>query len=255
MAEHGLSHKRLAIGHLPQSTRMKNGESNNMNVGQLKQMAAKAAVEHVQDGMIVGLGTGSTASPAIQLIGERGLKIRGVPTSEASAELARSLGIPLLTLADVTRIDLTIDGADEIDPQGNLIKGGGGALLREKVVASITCHQIIIADKSKDVPVLGRFPLPIEVVPFATPLIRHQIRELGCVPVLRQRDGKTFVTDNGNYILDCAFGKIEAPAALDAALQRLPGIVEDGLFVGLTHRIIVASEDGVCDRVVQGEDS
>ncbi len=224
-----------------------------MNVDELKKMAAAAAVEYVKDGMVVGLGTGSTASPAIRLIAEQGLKIHGIPTSQVSADLARSLGIPLLSVAEVRRIDLTIDGADEIDPQGNLIKGGGGALLREKVVASITDCEIIIADDSKNVPVLGQFPLPVEVVPFAAPLLIHRLTAFGCVPELRRRGGKTFVTDNGNYILDCAFGKIEQPGALEQELRRLPGVVESGLFVGLAHRIITASEHGIDDREVEGQ--
>jgi ribose 5-phosphate isomerase A len=210
-----------------------------------KQLVGEKATEYIKDGMIVGLGTGSTAYFAIMKIGEmvkNGLKINGVPTSKQTEELALSLGIPLLEIADVTKIDVTIDGADEYDPQKQLIKGGGGALLREKIIASITDFYIIIADQSKQSEVLGSFALPVEVTPFAKEITLMQLKNLGCSPVFREKDGKLFVTDNQNYIADCKFSSIENPIELNQKLNLISGVVENGLFVNMAN--IIITEDG-----------
>jgi ribose 5-phosphate isomerase A len=210
-----------------------------------KQLVGEKATEYIKDGMILGLGTGSTAYFAIMKIGEmvkNGLKIKGVPTSKQTEELALSLDIPLLEMADVTKIDVTIDGADEYDPQKQLIKGGGGALLREKIIASITDFYIIIADQSKQSEVLGSFALPVEVTPFAKEITLMQLKNLGCSPVFREKDGKLFVTDNQNYIADCKFSSIENPIELNQKLNLIPGVVENGLFVNMAN--IIITEDG-----------
>src|ERR1035438_8408377 len=194
-----------------------------------KEMAGRAAAELVRDGDIVGLGTGSTAYFAVVALGERvkaGLKITGIPTSVQTAELARALGIPLTTLDEHPEIDITIDGADEVDPTLNLIKGGGGALLREKVVATASKKMVVVADSAKVVTVLGKFPLPVEIVAFARAVVEKKIATLGGLPKLRTKaDGTVYVTDNGNQILDCNFGQIADPAALALALSNIPGIV------------------------------
>jgi len=181
-----------------------------------KEAAGRAAAELVRDGDVVGLGTGSTAYFAVVALGERvkaGLKITGIPTSVQTAALARAAGIPLTTLDEHPEIDITIDGADELDSKLNLIKGGGGALLREKVVASASRKMVVVADSGKVVPVLGKFPLPVEIISFARPVIEKKIVALGGSPKLRTRpDGSSYITDNGNQILDCSFGKIADPA-------------------------------------------
>jgi ribose 5-phosphate isomerase A len=209
-----------------------------------KEAAARASLKYVRDGQVVGLGTGSTATIAIRLLGEKvraGLKIRGIPTSKASHGLAQQLGIPLITFEDAQQIDVTIDGADEFDPALNLIKGGGGALLREKIVASATRFQVIVTDSSKQVQVLGKFPLPVEVIKFAEPLIAKRISEMGVRAVRRQDpSGKPYLTDEGNYILDCHFGQIPDPAALGRILKDLPGVVEHGLFIELASVVVMA---------------
>jgi ribose 5-phosphate isomerase A len=209
-----------------------------------KEAAARASLQYVQDGQVVGLGTGSTATIAIRLLAEQvraGLKIRGIPTSKASHDLAQQLGIPVITFEDAQEIDVTIDGADEFDPQLNLIKGGGGALLREKVVASVTNLQVIVTDSSKQVPVLGKFPLPVEVIKFAEPLIAKKISKMGA-RVIRRQDatGKPYITDEGNHILDCHFGQIPDPAALARTLSDMPGVVEHGLFIGMASLVLMA---------------
>ena len=202
-----------------------------------KELAGRAAAELVHDGDIVGLGTGSTAYFTVLALGERvktGLKIVGIPTSNATADLARSVGIPLSTLDQHPEIDIDIDGADEIDPQLNLIKGGGGALLREKVVAAASKKMVVVADSGKLVPALGKFPLPVEIVSFARAVVEKKIASLGATPKLRTRpDGSPYLTDNGNPILDCSFGKIPDPPALARTLRDIPGIVEHGLFISL----------------------
>jgi len=214
-----------------------------------KELAGRAAAQLVRDGDVVGLGTGSTAYFAVVALGERvkaGLKIVGIPTSNATAEVARSVGIPLATFDEHPEIDITIDGADEIDPQLNLIKGGGGALLREKVVASASKKMVVVADSSKVVPVLGRFPLPVEVISFARTVVEKKIASLGAAVKWRMRpDGSTYLTDNGNPILDCSFGRIEDPAALARTLSAIPGVVEHGLFIGLASVAVVGRGSGV----------
>ena len=220
-----------------------------------KRQAAERALGYVKSGMRLGLGTGSTAAIFVELLGERvrgGLDIIGIPTSEATRLLAERLGIPLTTLEATPRLDLTIDGADEIDGELRLIKGGGGALLREKIVASTSAQMIVIADASKLVARLGRFPLPVEVVAFglrSTKMhIAEQAEDAGCLGTITQRmlaGGVPFVTDNGNYILDCAFAGIPEPELLADSLGVIPGVVEHGLFLGLADIAIVAGEDGV----------
>ena len=218
--------------------------SANQEEDQEKQAAARASLKFVHDGNVVGLGTGSTAAYAVRLLAERvrsGLKIRGIPTSSRTRELAASLGIPVITFDDAQQIDVTIDGADEFDPQLQLIKGGGGALLREKIVASTSRQVVIVADASKQVQVLGKFPLPVEVVPFAEPLVAKRIADMGAKPELRRMlDGKAFVTDSGNHILDCKFGAIPDPPALARTLDAMPGVVEHGLFINLASVVLVA---------------
>jgi len=208
-----------------------------------KQAAGRASARFVTDGQIVGLGTGSTAIHAIHAIGDRvrdGLKILGIPTSQRSDELARSLGIPLTTFEEHQEIDVTIDGADEFDPALNLIKGGGGALLREKIVASVTKFYVIVTDDSKQVAALGKFPLPVEVIPFAEPLLEKKIAALGATVKLRKdASGKPYVTDEGHHILDCSFGKIADPGVLALQLSQIPGIVEHGLFVGMANVVLI----------------
>ncbi len=213
-----------------------------------KRAAAERSLEYVRDGMCLGLGSGSTAAIMLELLGQRvrdGLRVRGVPTSEASRQVAEHAGIPIVTFDEVSSLDLTIDGADEVDPQLNLIKGGGGALLREKIVASLSRRVVIIVDSQKQVPRLGAFPLPVEVVQFAWRPLAQRLGELGATPVLRRGpDGGAYVTDEGNLVLDCAFGRIDDPAALAARLDAMPGVVDHGLFVGLAHTLVVGRSDG-----------
>jgi ribose 5-phosphate isomerase A len=214
-----------------------------------KELAGRAAAKLVNDGDIVGLGTGSTAYFAVIALGERvkaGLKITGIPTSNATAELARKVGIPLTTLDQHPAIDIDIDGADEVDPHLNLIKGGGGALLREKVIAAASKKFIVVADSAKIVSVLGKFPLPVEIIAFARAVVEPEIARLGASIKMRTRpDGSPYITDNGNPILDCSFGKIEDPPALSRALNNIPGVVEHGLFIGLATKALVGRENSV----------
>jgi ribose 5-phosphate isomerase A len=222
----------------------------------LKELAGRQAAEYIADDMVVGLGSGSTAAHAIRAIGRRvaaGLRIRAISTSEASSRLAQELSIPLITLAEAHRLDVTIDGADEVDPKLDLIKGLGGALVREKVVAWSTARQVIIVDPSKLVPRLGtQAPLPVEVVPFAWPVVQQALRQQATEAPLRlDAAGQPYRTDNGNYILHCRFADgIADPAALDAWVNNLPGVVGNGLFVGLTHTVVVGQADGTC-RVIE----
>ncbi len=219
-----------------------------------KAAAARKSLEYVQDGMIVGLGSGTTATFAIQFLGEQvraGLKIRGIPTSRASAELAQSLGIPLTSFDEVNYTDVTIDGADEIAPGLALIKGGGGALLHEKIVAAASRKLVIVADEHKIVPLLGHFPLPVEVIPFAASPVKKQLQDIGAQPVLRlHEDGSTYITDEGNYIFDCHYGQIPDPAAVAHTIKSMTGVVEHGLFLGLASVAIVAGPNGA--RVIAG---
>ena len=214
-----------------------------------KETAGRAAAQLVHDGDVVGLGTGSTAYFTILALGDRvksGLKIIGIPTSNATAELARAVGVPLSTLDQHPAIDIDIDGADEIDPQLNLIKGGGGALLREKVIAAASKKMVVIADSAKLVPALGKFPLPVEIVAFARAVVEKKVAALGASTKLRTRpDGSPYLTDNGNPILDCTFGRIEDPPALARILSDTPGIVEHGLFIALANVALVGREGRV----------
>ena len=218
-----------------------------MKVVDPKKIAAEKAVEYVKDGMIIGLGTGSTAYWAIQKIGERvkqGLKITAVASSENSAKLASDLKIPLISFEHIKGIDLTIDGADEVDQEKNLIKGGGGALLREKILATNSKQFIVVIDASKLVKYLGAFPLPIEIVPFASKLTIQKIQALGTTPVIRSEQGRNYITDNGNLIVDCHFESIQDPAKLNSQLHLIAGVVETGLFVNMKPMVIVGDTDG-----------
>jgi ribose 5-phosphate isomerase A len=216
-----------------------------------KELAGRAGAQLVQDGQIVGLGTGSTAHFLVLALGERvkaGLKITGIPTSNATADLARKVGIPLTTLEEHPEVDITVDGADEFDPHLNLTKGGGGALLRENVLASASKKMIVIADSSKAVATLGKFPLPVEIVAFARGVVEKKLKSLGAAVKLRTRpDGSTYITDNGNPILDCTFGKIEDPPALARILSNVPGIVEHGLFIGLATKALIGKGSSVTE--------
>jgi ribose 5-phosphate isomerase A len=226
-----------------------------MSSDDLKRQAAERALSYVKDGMRLGLGTGSTAAKFVDLLGAKvkeGLKVVCVPTSEATRIQAAALNIPLATLDQYPALDLTVDGADEIDEELRLIKGGGGALLREKIVAVASERLIVIADNSKLVEVLGRFPLPLEVVPFGLAATRQLVIDLagdcGCEGEVKLRtgaNGAPYVTDNGNHILDCAFGEIDDPEALDDALKLIPGVVESGLFLGIADVGIIAGPKGV----------
>ena len=220
-----------------------------------KRQAAARALDFVVPGMRLGLGTGSTATEFVALLGRRvaeGLDVLCVPTSERTAEQARALGIPLATLDDQPELDLTVDGADEFDPAMRLIKGGGGALLREKIIATASRHMIVIADASKAVATLGRFPLPVEVNRFGLETTRRLVQReaalCGCAGEIRLRagaDGEAFVTDGGHLILDCRFERIIAADELASRLNAVPGVVEHGLFLGIARAILVAEETGV----------
>lgn len=213
-----------------------------------KQRSAEAACEYIKDGMIVGLGTGSTAEFAVKKIGElvrNGLSIRGIPTSDATKILAESEGIPLIDFSETMFIDLTIDGADEIDANLNMIKGGGAALLREKIVASASREEIIIVSSSKLVQQLGAFPLPVEVIPFGWQVVFNQLESLQGNPELRLKQGQPSVTDQGNFIVDCHFRKIENPEQLEQHLNMIPGVVENGLFINLCTRMIMADGENI----------
>jgi ribose 5-phosphate isomerase A len=226
---------------------------------QLKRQAAARALERVGDGMKLGLGTGSTAKHFVELLGERvsaGLKVIGVPTSEATRADAERCRIPLTTLDDIDRLDLTVDGADEVDPSFNLIKGGGGALLREKIVAAASDRMIVIADDSKWVETLGRFPLPVEVIAFGLSATRRAMAEAfaqcglsGQMAVRKDGDGHAFVTDGGHWIVDAHLGRIADAPRLSGLLNSIPGVVEHGLFIGLAGTVVLAGLQGI--RVIE----
>jgi len=212
-----------------------------------KKIAAGKAIEYIRNGMTLGLGTGSTAYWAIQGIGEmvkQGLSVRAVATSIQSESLARELGIPLMPFSEVDRLDITIDGADEVDEKLNLIKGGGGALLREKIVAAATRFYIIIVDESKLVRHLGKFPLPVEVVPFAWELTQRRLAELDCTPRMRMAGDKPYFTDNHNYIFDCQFGEILDPPTLHKKVSDITGVMEDGFFINMADIVVAGSPSG-----------
>jgi ribose 5-phosphate isomerase A len=220
------------------------------NLEALKERAARAAVEYVKDGYVVGLGTGSTARYVVLALGERvkaGLQIRGVPTSRETAELARQQGISLIDKDNAWIIDVAIDGADQVDPNFNLIKGGGGALLKEKIVAASAKRFIVMVDHTKRVPILGgSFPLPIEIIPFGWGSTAREIETLTkSRVVLRERNGAPFHTEAGNMIVDVHLARIDRPRDLEIALNQIPGIVETGLFVNRTDVLIVGTPQGV----------
>jgi ribose 5-phosphate isomerase A len=233
-----------------------------MDIESQKRAAAARAIEMVKPGMRLGLGTGSTAAHFVELLAERvraGLDIVAVPTSEATRTLAQRLGIKLASLDEVPELDLTVDGADEIAPDLSLIKGGGGALLREKIVAAASARMVVIADETKWVATLGRFPLPIEVVPFGLAATQRAIEAAaaaaGCAGPLRLRrtkDGHAFVTDGGHWILDAAFERIPDPRSLADRLDGITGVVEHGLFIALAHTAVIAGAQGV--RVVERQE-
>jgi ribose 5-phosphate isomerase A len=226
-----------------------------MSVKDHKLAAARRALSFVEPKMRLGLGTGSTASLFVELLAaevQGGLSVLCVPTSEETRALAAKLGIPLTTLDETPLLDLTIDGADEVDNELRLIKGGGGALLREKIVATASDRMVVIADESKRVDKLGTFPLPVEVVRFGVTATRNMIEMLahdsGCngeITLRTGKDGKPFLTDGGNYIFDCAFGSVDDPESLDEALKFIPGVVENGLFLGIADVAIIGGADGV----------
>lgn len=224
-------------------------------IDKAKFAAARRAVDFIEDGMRVGLGTGSTAAWMVRCLGERvrdeGLKITGVPTSTRTADLARQMGINVVSLEEAKWLDLTIDGADEFDPQLNLIKGGGGALLQEKIVATASDQMIVITDAAKEVAQLGAFPLPVEVVPFGWQTTRALIEEmlvsmdvLGRNTSLRLNGSQPFVTDEGNYIVDCHLNRIGNPRQLSLVLNQIPGVVENGLFIDICDMVIIGGSDG-----------
>ena len=224
-----------------------------MDARELKIAAAQAALEHVEDGMRLGIGTGSTADEFVRLLAEKvaaGFNVQGVPTSERTARLCVELGVPLYSLDDLPELDLTIDGADEVDGALGLIKGGGGALLREKIVAAASTKMIVIADETKLVETLGKFPLPIEIAPFGLGATRLAVERLasrlGLSGDIVQRPGRDepFVTDGGHFILDASFGRIPDAEALAKGLVAIPGVVEHGLFLNMADAAIIASQSG-----------
>ena len=220
-----------------------------MTQDEAKRMAARCALEFVEDGMLLGLGSGTTSAIFIEELGERvkqGLRVRGIATSIASQQLAESLSIPITNFDESPVLDLAIDGADEIGPGLALIKGGGGALLREKIVESASRKFIVIADSSKLVDQLGRFPLPVEVIKMALPIVTRKLEALGLKPKLRHHpDGSIYITDEGNYLLDCACGAIANPAKTAAEIRGIAGVVEHGLFLGMASLALIAGNQGV----------
>lgn len=219
----------------------------------LKLHAAQRAMELVEPGMTLGLGSGSTATIWIRLLGEQvrdhGLRIRAIASSEDSERLGKSYGIPFINFEECRSLDLTIDGADEVAPKLMLIKGGGGKLLREKIVASASKRFVVVADESKQVQKLGRFPLPVEVIPMAAPLADGALRELGFTPTVRvNQDGSKYITDQGNFILDCSGMLIEDPYAMARELDSIVGVVEHGLFLDMASMALIAMEHEVVER-------
>jgi len=220
-----------------------------MTQDEAKLKAAQRALDFVQDGMSLGLGSGTTSAIFIKQLGERvkqGLRVQGIATSDASQQLAESLSIPITTFDQCPELDLAIDGADEVGPDLALIKGGGGAMLREKIVAGAARRFIVIADSSKLVDTLGRFPLPVEVIQMALPLVSRKLEALDLNPKLRHHpDGSLYITDEGNFILDCACGSIPDPAWTASELRGIVGVVEHGLFVNMASLALIAGDDGV----------
>jgi ribose 5-phosphate isomerase A len=220
-----------------------------MTQDEAKRMAARRALEFVEDGMLLGLGSGTTSAMFIQELGARvkqGLRVRGIATSVASQQLAESLSIPITSFEESPLLDLAVDGADEVGPGLSLIKGGGGALLREKIVASAARKFIVIADSTKVVHQLGRFPLPVEVIKMALPIVSRKLDVLGLNPKLRHHpDGSKYITDEGNYILDCSCGEISNHVKTAADIRGIAGVVEHGLFLGMASIALIASDKGV----------
>jgi ribose 5-phosphate isomerase A len=219
-------------------------------VDESKRQAAERSMMYVKDGMRVGLGTGSTAKHVLELLGERvrgGLNVVGVPTSHAAAALAAKVGIRLAGFAEVGELDIAIDGADEVGPDLALIKGGGGALLHEKIVATAAKQFVVVVGEGKVVPMLGTFPLPVEVIPFAAALVQRHLEALAANPVLRKTGEEPYVTDEGNWIFDCHFGRIPDPPRTAAALRAIVGVVEHGLFLNVATRVIVADGQGITE--------
>ena len=213
-----------------------------------KQLAAEHAVQYITDGMTVGLGTGSTSAFAIKAIGQKiqqGLNVKAVASSIQSEQLAKDAGITVVPFSEINIIDIYIDGADEVDVDLNLIKGGGGALLREKILAFNSEQFVVIVDEYKLVKQLGKFPLPVEVTPFAPELTIRQLQKLGCAPTVRQQEGKSYITDNKNFIIDCDFQKIEHVEKLHQLINAIPGVVENGLFLNnMVNKVIVGYQNG-----------
>lgn len=212
-----------------------------------KKAAGEKAASFIKSGMIVGLGTGSTAYWAIHKIGEMvagGLEIKSVATSIESEKLAAELNIPVVPFSEIDQVTIDIDGADEVDTRFNLIKGGGGALLREKIIANISRQMIVVADETKMVDTLGRFPLPVEVVPFGIELTMRHLQTISSSLTLRKKEDELCITDNGNYILDCRFYPIQDPQALACRLNNIPGVVENGLFTDKCSTVVIGYEDG-----------
>jgi ribose 5-phosphate isomerase A len=219
---------------------------------------AERALALIEDGSAIGLGTGRAATLFVKALGQRvkeGLHVRGVPTSDATAGLARELGIPLTTLDEVGELDVTFDGADEVAPDLNLIKGYGGALVREKIVAASSKRFVVLVGPGKEVSTLGEHgKLPVEVVPFALSLARRRLTALDCPPVLRLHpDGSTYITDNGNPIFDCKVGPIRDAAALERAILDIPGVVGTGLFIGMAETVLIQADDGTVTARHRGE--
>jgi ribose 5-phosphate isomerase A len=223
-----------------------------MTQDEAKALVGKRAVEFVEDGMRVGLGTGSTSTMFIRALAarnaEKSLNIRCVASSDASAKLGRELGLEVVSLTELPELDIYIDGADEVDPQLNLIKGGGGAMLREKIVASSAKRFIVVVDSTKVVQTLGKFPLPLEVIKMALPLVTSHLEKLNLNPKQRKyADGSDYLTDEGNFVVDCYAGKITDPAKTADDVRNLVGVVEHGLFLGMTNLVLVAGENGVTE--------
>jgi ribose 5-phosphate isomerase A len=225
----------------------------------MKKLAGEKAVEYVEDGMIVGLGTGSTVEYSLKKLGELvkgGLKIKGIPSSLRTKKSANEYGIPLVDLDEYTDIDVTIDGADEVDSFLNLIKGGGGALTREKIIAFHSKKEIIVVDETKIVKRLGiDNPIPVEVTKYGWGATKKTLEDLGCTTELRTITGEAYITDNSNYIIDCDFGKIDEPELLEKEINSIPGVVENGLFIDLVDEVIVGSKQGIItleDKYIQG---
>jgi ribose 5-phosphate isomerase A len=222
-----------------------------MTQDEAKRMAARRALAFVEDGMLLGLGSGTTSRMFIEELGARvkqGMRVRGIATSTSSRQLAESLSIPIITFDDSSVLDLAVDGADEVGPGLALIKGGGGALLREKIVASAARKFIVIADSSKLVYQLGRFPLPVEVIQMALPVVTRKLEAFGLNPRLRHRpDRTTFITDEGNFIVDCSCGEITDPAKTASDIRAIPGVVEHGLFLKMASFALIASDQGVME--------